>query len=44
MKGLAKDYQLRRQHGMTEFRSPYRFPDPTEMGEFNTTHMDTVDK
>ena len=29
---LAKDDQLRRQCGMIEFRSPYRYPDPTEMG------------
>ena len=28
---LATDDRLRRQHGMMEFRSPYRFPDPTEM-------------
>ena len=28
---LATDDQLRRQHGMMEFRSPYRFPNPTEM-------------
>ena len=34
---LAKDYQLHRQHGMIEFRSPYRFLDPTEMG--NSTHL-----
>ena len=33
---LAKDDQLRRQCGMIEFRSPYRFPDPTEME--NSTH------
>ena len=31
-KSLAKDDQLHRQHGMIEFRSPYRFPDPMEMG------------
>ena len=28
---LATDDQLRRQCGMMEFRSPYRFPDPMEM-------------
>ena len=28
---LAKDDQLRRQCSMIEFKSPYRFPDPTEM-------------
>ena len=28
---LATDDCLRRQWGMMEFRSPYRFPDPTEM-------------
>ena len=28
---LATDDQLHRQCGMMEFRSPYRFPDPTEM-------------
>ena len=28
---LATDDHLRRQRGMMEFRSPYRFPDPTEM-------------
>ena len=28
---LATDDRLRRQQGMMEFRSPYRFPDPTEM-------------
>ena len=28
---LATDYQLCRQRGLMEFRSPYRFPDPTEM-------------
>ena len=28
---LAKDDRLCRQHGMMEFRSPYRFPDLTEM-------------
>ena len=28
---LATDDRLRRQCGMMEFRSPYRFPDPTEM-------------
>ena len=28
---LATDDRLWRQHGMMEFRSPYRFPDPTEM-------------
>ena len=28
---LATDDRLRRQHGMMEFRSLYRFPDPTEM-------------
>ena len=28
---LATDNQLCRQCGMMEFRSPYRFPDPTEM-------------
>ena len=28
---LARDDRLRRQGGMMEFRSPYRFSDPTEM-------------
>ena len=28
---LATDDRLRRQRRMMEFRSPYRFPDPTEM-------------
>ena len=28
---LATDDRLRRQRGMMEFRSPYRFPDLTEM-------------
>ena len=28
---LATDDRLCRQHGMMEFRRPYRFPDPTEM-------------
>ena len=28
---LATDDRLHRQCGMMEFRSPYRFPDPTEM-------------
>ena len=28
---LATDDRLRRQQGMMEFRSPYRFRDPTEM-------------
>ena len=28
---LATDNRLHRQCGMMEFRSPYRFPDPTEM-------------
>ena len=28
---LSTDDRLRRQQGMMEFRSPYRFPDPTEM-------------
>ena len=30
-KSLATDDRLWRQHGIMEFRSPYRFPDPTEM-------------
>ena len=28
---LATDDRLHRQHGMMEFRNPYRFPGPTEM-------------
>ena len=35
---LATDDRLRRQRGMMEFRSPYRFPDPTEM-EKSMPHM-----